>query len=323
MAMYSPISSPEPVEIILPADGSHNISVQPAYDYIEDTIHPAYRTSTIVSSATKASRLLITTSDYVAKAMQNQADNFTKSTKPAANPMTFAPTTHDHIRRINHYSTRVATLSAQTIGSINHFAQNFGAGMSKRKDGKARGYDKDGNVIETYKPGVLNKSLMAFNTVVDGMEHAGKTLLSGTTSSMSTVVGHRWGPEAGELSRHLGGGFKNVGLVYIDVTGVSRRAILKSVAKGMVVGKVKGGGQIIVGDSNGTNNVAVVSGGNGSGSGSGSGNGSRSASGSGSSSRNESRSGNGKSSAVHDTYGGGATIPGSKEGNGNGKKSAW
>lgn len=321
VVVYSPISSLEPVEIILPADGSNNISVQPAYDYIEDTMHPAYKKSTIVSAGTKASRLLITTSDYLASAMQNQAENFTKSTKPAANPMTFAPTTHDHIRRINHYSTRVATLSAQTIGSINHFAQNFGAGMSKRKDGKARGYDQEGNVIETYKPGVLNKSLMAFNTVVDGMEHAGKALLSGTTSSMSTVVGHRWGPEAGEMSRHLGGGFKNVGLVYIDVTGVSRRAILKSVAKGMVVGKVKGGGQIIVDDGNGTDNIAVVSGGNGNGKG----NGSRSASGSGSSSRNESRSGNGKSSAVHDTYGGGAKIPGSKEGNGNdnGKKAAW
>jgi spartin len=89
----------------------------------------------------------------------------------------------------------------------------------------------------------------------------------------------------------------------------------------MVVGKVKGGGQIIVDDNNGTDNIAVVSGGNGKGNG----NSSRSASGSGSSSRNESRSGNGKSSAVHDTYGGGATIPGSKEGsgNGNGKKAAW
>ncbi|EHK20827.1 uncharacterized protein TRIVIDRAFT_116343, partial [Trichoderma virens Gv29-8] len=258
--------SKEPVEIILPADGSHNISVQPAYDYIEDAIHPAYRKSTIVSSATKASRLLITTSDYVAKVMQNQADNFTKSTKPAGKPMTFAPTTHEHIRRINHYSTKVATLSAQTIGSINHFAQNFGASMSNRKDGRARGYDKDGNVIETYKPGVLNKALMAFNTVVDGAEHAGKTLISGTTASMSTVVGHRYGPEAGELSRSLGSGFKNVGLVYIDVTGVSRRAILKSVAKGMVVGKVKGGGQIIVGGDNGSD-AALVSGGNGNGNG--------------------------------------------------------
>ena len=36
--------------------------------------------------------------------------------------------------------------------------------------------------------------------------------------------------------------------MYIDVTGVSRRAIIKAVGKGMVVGKVKGGGEIVVGD---------------------------------------------------------------------------
>ncbi|KAK4069114.1 hypothetical protein Trihar35433_5693 [Trichoderma harzianum] len=322
--------SKEPVEIILPADGSHNISVQPAYDYIEDTMHPAYRTSSIVSSASKASRLLITTSDYVAKVMQNQADNLTKSIKPAAKPMTFAPTTHEHIRRINQYSTKVATLSAQTIGSINQFAQNFGAGMSKRKDGRARGYDKEGNVIETYKPGVLNKSLMAFNTVVDGMEHAGRTLLTGTTSSMSTVVGHRWGPEAGELSRNLGSGFKNVGLVYIDVTGVSRRAILKSVAKGMVVGKVKGGGQIIVGGDNGSD-AALVSGGNGNGNGNGNGSsngrGNGNGNGNGRGNGNGNGKGNGDSSTIHNTYGGGINIPGSNDwdakGVREGKKPAW
>ncbi|KAK5991392.1 hypothetical protein PT974_09673 [Cladobotryum mycophilum] len=258
--------SKEPVEIALPVDGSQNISVQPAYDYVEDDskLHPAYRKSTIVSTASRASRLLITSTDYVSKVLQNQADSFTKSTQPAAKPMTFNPATHDHIRRINHYSTKAAGLSAATIGSINQFAQNFGASVGRRKDGRARGYDKDGNVIETYKPGVLNKSLMAFNTVVDGMEQAGRNLLTSTTSSVTTVVGHRWGPEAGEVSKHLGGGVKNVGLVYIDVTGVSRRAILKSVAKGMVVGKVKGGGQVIVGG--GDSNASVVSGRNGEGS---------------------------------------------------------
>jgi spartin len=65
------------------------------------------------------------------------------------------------------------------------------------------------------------------------------------------VVGHRFGPEAGEISKSLGGGFKNVGLVYIDAAGVSRKAIVKSVAKGMVVGKVKGGGDLIVGGGDG------------------------------------------------------------------------
>ena len=65
------------------------------------------------------------------------------------------------------------------------------------------------------------------------------------------MVGHRYGEEAGSIAAELAGGVKNVGLVYIDVTGVSRRAVIKSVAKGMVVGKVKGGGEIVVGGGDG------------------------------------------------------------------------
>ncbi|KAI9152078.1 Gamma-tubulin complex component 4 [Paramyrothecium foliicola] len=254
--------SKDPVEITFASDGTQAIAVQPAtsFDYVEDEIHPAYKKSTLVSSATKASRLLITTSDIVTKTLQNQADSFTKNTKPVK-PMTFNPATHERIRRINTFSTKAAAMSATTVGSITKVAQNFGATVTQRsnKEGRARGYDKDGNVIASYKPGVLNKSLMAFNTVVDGMEQAGRNLLSGTSSSMTTVVGHRWGPEAGEVSRHLGGGVKNVGLVYIDVTGVSRRAILKSVAKGMVVGHVKGGGQVVVGGAESSQELVPTS----------------------------------------------------------------
>ena len=55
-------------------------------------------------------------------------------------------------------------------------------------------------------------------------------------------MGHKWGEQAGSLAADLAGGVRNVGLVYIDVAGVSRRAVIKSVAKGMVVGKVRGGG---------------------------------------------------------------------------------
>lgn len=190
--------------------------------------------------------------------IQNQADAFTHKTEPVANPVTFTPATHERIRRINQFSSKAAGLSSSTVGSITKVTQNLASNI-RRKDGKARGYDKDGNMVETYKPGILNKSLMAFNTIVDGAEQAGKTLLGSTTNSVSTVVGHRWGPDAGEAARNIGGGFKNVGLVYIDVTGVSRRAILKSVAKGMLVGQVKDGGKVYVGGGDNTS----VSGGNG------------------------------------------------------------
>lgn len=181
--------------------------------------------------------------------MQNQADSFAQNTKPVENPVKFDPATHANIRRVNTFSTKAAGLSASAVGSISRVAQNIGASVATRKDGKARGYDKDGNPIDSYKPGMINKTLMAFNAVADGVEQAGRNLLTGASSSVTTVVDHRWGPEAGEVSRNIGGGFKNVGLVYIDVTGVSRRAVLKSVAKGMVVGKVKGGGQVIVGEN--------------------------------------------------------------------------
>ncbi|KAG6116125.1 hypothetical protein E4U13_002089 [Claviceps humidiphila] len=243
--------SKDPVEIALPTDASQAITVQPVSGYSDDDeddrVHPAYKKSTIVNMGMRASRLLITTSDYVAHTLSSQAENYAKNTQPNTKPVTFTPTTHAHIRRINHFSTKAAGLSASTVGSISKVAQNFGANLSKRKDGRARGFDKDGKPIDTYKPGMLNKSLMAFNTVVDGMEQAGRSLLTSTSSSVSHVVEHKWGPEAGEVSRNLGGGVKNVGLVYIDVTGVSRRAVLKSVAKGMVVGNVKGGGKVIVG----------------------------------------------------------------------------
>ncbi|KAF3357279.1 Spartin like protein [Verticillium longisporum] len=245
--------SKDPVEITLPADSTQAVKVQPAsQEYVEMVMHPSYKRSFLVNNASKASRLIVTSSDLIAKGLQSGADTFTQKTKPVSKPVTFTPAAHDRIRRINTFSSKAAGLSATTVTHIGRYAQNFGASLGRKKDGSGRGYDKDGNVVESYKPGLLNKSLMAFNTVADGIEQAGKNLLGGTASSVSQVVEHRWGSEAGQASRHIGGGFKNVGLVYIDVTGVSRRAILKSVAKGMVVGKVgNGGGQIIVGGGDG------------------------------------------------------------------------
>jgi spartin len=53
------------------------------------------------------------------------------------------------------------------------------------------------------------------------------------------------------MAGQLTGGVKNVGLVYIDAMGVSRKAVIKSVAKGMVVGRLNGGGDLIVGGGDG------------------------------------------------------------------------
>ncbi|KAK3319370.1 senescence-associated protein-domain-containing protein [Apodospora peruviana] len=246
--------SKDPVQITLPSDGGQMIQIAPADADLEPELHPAYKKSFLVSNASAASRLIITGSDMVSKLLQNSADTYTKKTQPYTKPMTFQPTTKEHIRRINTFTGGAASLSAKTVGQIGKVAQNLGATLGshgKKGAGTPKGYDKDGKPLDTYKPGILNKSMMAFSTVMDGVEQAGRHLLASTSDAASTVVEHKWGPEAGDLSRNIGGGVKNVGLVYIDVTGVSRRAILKSVAKGMVVGRTSSGQDVIVGGGDG------------------------------------------------------------------------
>ncbi|KAI0855203.1 senescence-associated protein-domain-containing protein [Xylaria cubensis] len=257
--------SKDPVEITLPTEGNKLAVVPASAETIEMELHPAYKKSRIVSKAAYASRLIITTSDFVSNAMQTGSDSFTKSTKASSKPLTFDQATHERVRRIGKFSGGVVEMSTKTVGQVTKVAQNLGAHLAGRgqkdKNGK-RGYGPDGEPLDTFKPGLLNKSLMAFTTVADGIDYATKSLLNSASTSATTMVTHRWGDEAGELSKHLGGSVKNVGLVYIDVTGVSRKAIIKAVGKGMLVGKVKIGNNqtadVIVGDDTGAGNGSTA-----------------------------------------------------------------
>ncbi|KAI0099053.1 senescence-associated protein-domain-containing protein [Nemania sp. FL0031] len=257
--------SKDPVEITLPTEGNQLAVIPASAETLEMELHPAYQKSFIVSKAAYASRLIITTSNLVSNAMQSGSDNFTKNTKASSKPLTFDPATHERVRRIGKFSGGVAEMSSKTVGQVTKVAQNLGAHLAGKgyKDKNAkRGYGPDGQHLDGFKPGLLNKSLMAFSTVADGIDHATRSLLNSASSTATTMVTHRWGDEAGELTKHLSGSVKNVGLVYIDVTGVSRKAIIKAVGRGMVVGKVKIGNNqtadVIVGDDGGLNSSSTT-----------------------------------------------------------------
>lgn len=209
---------------------------------------PAYQSSSLVQNAATASRLIVTTSEQISGVLTSGAESFTQRTKPASKPLLFTPAAHKRARKISQLTQGAAGLSAKTVGTVSKYAQNLGATVTRNK---GRAYDRDGRPNEGHKPGFLNKSLIAFSTIMDGMEYSGRALLDSGSAAATTIVGHRFGENARALAAELGGSAKNVGLVYIDVTGVSRRAIIKSVAKGMVVGRVKGGGQVIVGGGDG------------------------------------------------------------------------
>ena len=241
----------EPVEIELPPEGQGNkINIhEVSEDYLRMSRHPSYKNSAIVQNAATASRLIVTGSGYLAGAINSGAIAFTQKTKPNPKPMTFSPTTQERLRKLNNLTHGAVGISAATVGQVGKFAQNVGAKLAHRGDAK-QGKSKAEPGLD-YKPGVLNKSLIAFSTIADGIEQSAKQLLATGSSATSTMVAHRYGPEAGKVAGNIAGGVKNVGLVYVDATGVSRKAVLKSVAKGMVVGRMPDGGQLMVGEGDG------------------------------------------------------------------------
>lgn len=222
-----------PVEIHLPQEGEGNLInvTNASEEYLKMSRHPAYKSSNLVQHAATASRFIVTTSGYLSNAMTSGAENFTTKTKPNPKPMTFSPTAQARVRKLNSVTQGAVNLSAKTVGQVTRHAQNIGATMARRGDAKKKGTDKDGKPAENYKPGLLNKSMIAFSTVADGIDHASRSLLQSGSSAATAMVGHRYGEDARNVAGSLAGGVKNVGLVYVDAAGVSRRAIIKSVAK--------------------------------------------------------------------------------------------
>lgn len=246
--------SKDPVEIEVSQDGKR-IDVRPvSEDYLRMARHPAYKDSSIVQRAATASRLIVTTSSYVGNMLTSGAENFSSKTKPIAKPLEFSPAAHQRVRKVHTFTSSAAGISSKTVGQITTTVQNIAAKASGHsKERPHKGYDEKGRPLaqDEYKPGLLNKSMIAFSTVMDGIATSGKTLLETSGAAASHAIGHRYGDEAGSIAAGLAGGVKNVGLVYIDVAGVSRRAVIKSVAKGMVIGKVRGGGEVVVGGGDG------------------------------------------------------------------------
>ena len=149
-----------------------------------------------------ASRLIVTGSSYVSNAFVSGADTFAKKTAPNKTPMTFKPATHTRARKINTLTTSAAGLSAKTVGQATKYAQNIGASFSGHRKMKSRDAS-DPKSADGYKPGLMNKSMIAFSTIADGIAQSGKTLLSSSGAAASSMVGHRYGADAGELGVFL------------------------------------------------------------------------------------------------------------------------
>ncbi|ORY32806.1 senescence-associated protein-domain-containing protein [Naematelia encephala] len=90
----------------------------------------------------------------------------------------------------------------------------------------------------------INRLLLAGEVVLTSLEATANDLINTSTVAASNAAGYKYGPEAGKAAALLGGSVRNVTIVYVDIRGVGRQALLKSTAKGFVKARLKDGQEV-------------------------------------------------------------------------------
>ncbi|KAG6861653.1 hypothetical protein C0995_013655 [Termitomyces sp. Mi166 len=96
-------------------------------------------------------------------------------------------------------------------------------------------------IVATQPRAPLSKKeriLLSADLILSTIDHDTRRLLDTGTASISSIMGHKYGPEAAETSQLLAGTARNVGLVYVDVRGIGRRAILKRAGKQFIKARI-------------------------------------------------------------------------------------
>jgi spartin len=81
------------------------------------------------------------------------------------------------------------------------------------------------------KPAIVNRVLASTDLLLTTLEHSAQHLISNGTQNISRAMGHKYGPDASQAAWQMGDSARNVSMVYIDVRGVGRRALLRKAGK--------------------------------------------------------------------------------------------
>ena len=220
-----------------------DISTDPSTNKNTLTVSPAAadhrNQSSLVYAAEKISSGIIFSSNAISKGINFSADWYIKKHPTSNLPVTFQPSTLERVRKIHHLSNSGVVMSAKATGFLASAAHSLGSGIRHTLGSE----DKPGK-----KPSFLNKSLIAFETIADSIDTSTKQLLGTTSNAATNIVRHKYGDQAAGISHGLGSTVRNVGLVYVDARGVTRKALIKGAAKGMLFrAKVGNGDEVILG----------------------------------------------------------------------------
>lgn len=80
--------------------------------------------------------------------------------------------------------------------------------------------------------------LLSLDLILSTIDDSARRVLDTSTQEIGKVVGHTYGPEAARSSLLVAGTARNVGLVYVDLRGVGRRALVRRAGRTFVKAKM-------------------------------------------------------------------------------------
>ncbi|KAF5095534.1 hypothetical protein D0Z00_003109 [Geotrichum galactomycetum] len=218
-----------PVEVVINQE-KHEAIVRPAEnpnDQPSQVILEFDPNDKILATGAGLSRFLIYTSNVVSSGMESTADWWVKNRPASEKPLVFKDTTKRNLQIASKYTGTGAYYTHKAVKTVSGAASSLGQRlMSSKKD------PRDPNK----GPGLFSRSLIAFSTVMDGIDTSTQTVIQGATSSSTRMIGHSYGKEAESLSADFGRSLKNCTMIYVDARGISRKAIVKGFGMGAIKG---------------------------------------------------------------------------------------
>ncbi|CAE6533955.1 unnamed protein product [Rhizoctonia solani] len=213
----------------------------------------------LLRSAGYISRGILYATDLATKGMVAAAQRYVSNSSPTTQPLVFSETTNNNVRRVHNISGQAVKVTAKTTGMIHKMIDMgidrvAGTGKNKQVNRSTPGAPPP----PPRPPRLLNRILISTDLLLTTLEQSATQLVSHGTDAASKVAGHRYGPEAGAHTRHLGETVRNVGVVYVDARGVGRRALIKRAGKRVIKGRLGSGKEVVLGDEQTTGGVGQL-----------------------------------------------------------------
>ncbi|GAA5865083.1 hypothetical protein JCM1840_005733 [Sporobolomyces johnsonii] len=227
------------------AGAAGSFSVKPLSAFYQPADNPT--SSSIITVGNVVSRGIIVSTQLLAQGFEKGAGHYVASRPATETPMVFKESTKATWEKGHRWTNQAVVYSGRAVGVIGDLAAQLGDRI-----GKSTGIQRQpGGPPPTGVKGLLSTTLTAINTVADHLEAGGKTLLDSGSKSASQVIHHKYGAEARGVADDFGGSIKHCVLVYVDARGVTRRALLKSVGKGVLKAKMADGSELYLTNENG------------------------------------------------------------------------